>query len=133
MRSNSTSSWLEPRGLPALLAKLRGAGQRYAITGSLAANMVAPITAPRLAAVYVENAEKTAERLGLRRAESGGNVLLAEPFDAVVFARGFEREGLQYAAYSQVTVDLLTGPGRSPQEGEALLQWMKTNESVWRS
>lgn len=131
--SNKTSMWLEPRGLPALLAKLPEAGIRSAITGSLAATVLAPITVPRLAAVYVDDAQTAAKRLGLRPAESGANVLLAVPFDQVVFARGFSRDGQSYAAYSQIAVDLLTGPGRSPAEGEAILQWMTANERVWRT
>lgn len=132
-RSNRTSSWLEPRGLPALQAKLRDASSRYMLTGSLAANAIAPVASPRLAALYVESAQNTAGQLGLRPAESGGNVLLAEPFDAVAFERGFDREGLRYAAHSQIAIDLMTGPGRWPAEGEAVMQWMQTNESAWRT
>ncbi|MGH2583974.1 MAG: hypothetical protein ACRDJE_03595, partial [Dehalococcoidia bacterium] len=78
-------------------------------------------------------ASVAAKQLDLRRVETGANVLLAEPFDAVAFARGFEHAGHSYAAYSQVVVDLLTGPGRWPAEGEAVLQWMQANESVWRA
>jgi hypothetical protein len=48
------------------------------------------------------------------------------------FDRGIEADGLRYAAPSQVAVDLLTGPGRSPSEGEALLDWMGDNERQWR-
>lgn len=132
-KSNTTSSWLEPRGLPALLDKLREADLQYAITGSLAANVSAPITAPRIAALYTDNTNAIGERFGLRRAETGANVLLAEPFDPVVFVRGFRRDNLRYAAYSQTAIDLLTGPGRWPAEGEALLGWMQANESVWRA
>jgi hypothetical protein len=132
-QSNRVSSWLEPRGLPALLRKLRELETDYAVTGSLAASAVEPITAPRLATVYVERAEAVADVLGLRPAETGANVLLAEPFDRVVFARGFEQDGLQYTARSQLAVDLLTGPGRSPAEGEAILQWMQENERTWRA
>ncbi len=131
--SNRTSTWLEPRGLPALLAKLREINIRCVVTGSLAANTIAPITAPRLAAVYIEHAETAAKTLDLRRAESGGNVLLAEPFDLVAFARGFEQDGVQYAACSQVALDLMTGPGRWPAESEAVLQWMQAHEADWQT
>jgi hypothetical protein len=51
-------------------------------------------------------------------------VILAEPFDPVVFERTWARNGLQYAAATQVAADLLTGPGRSPSEGEAVLAWL---------
>ena len=33
---------------------------------------------------------------------------------------------------TQVVVDLMTGPGRSPSEAEELLEWMKRNEQSWR-
>jgi hypothetical protein len=130
--SNRVHSFLEPRGLPALLQKLQAGPARYAITGSLAATRVAPITVSRLATVYVDDAEVAAEQLHLRRAETGGNVVLAEPFDEVVFDRVQTHAGVQYSAFSQVAADLLTGPGRSPSEGDALIRWMQEHEDAWR-
>ena len=130
--SNRTGTFLEPRGLRAFSDTLRTASLQYAVTGSLAGVRKAPITEARLAAVYVPGMERAASILGLRRAETGGNVLLLEPFDAVVFERTEEEDGVTYAGPSQVAVDLLTGPGRSPAEGEALLGWMSDNERKWR-
>jgi len=72
------------------------------------------------------------DALGLRPAESGANVLLVEPGDDYVFEGSEEKQGLLYAAPSQVAADLLTSPGRGPAEGEALLEWMKGNEEAWR-
>jgi len=126
-------TFLEPRGLPALREKLKDAPFRYAITGSLAAAQVAAIAAPRLVAVYVDDIDRTAEALLLRPAETGANVVLAEPFDRVVFERTREYDGVTYAAPSQVAVDLLTGPGRGPAEGEELLRWMREREDAWGS
>jgi len=37
-----------------------------------------------------------------------------------------------YVADSQVAADCLTGTGRMPAEGQALLEWMLANESRWR-
>ena len=118
--------------ISALPKKLAAYGKDCALTGSAAAATVAPVAPTRLVAAYVESPEAAAEQLGLRPAESGANVLLAEPYDAVVFDRTRERDGVPYAALSQVAVDLLTGPGRGPSEGQALLDWMKNNESDWR-
>ncbi len=73
-----------------------------------------------------------AERFGVRPVESGVNVLLVQPFDPVVFDRTTTSGGVIYAALSQVAADLLTGPGRSPAEGEELLKWMGENQSAWR-
>jgi len=130
--SNTTHTYLESRGLDALLRKLKGLSLTYAVTGSLAAAHVAPVTASRLAAIYVTDREVAAEALGLRQADRGVNVLLLEPFDSVVFARTVSRDDVVYAALSQVAADLLTSPGRGPQEGEALLRWMEENEDAWR-
>ncbi len=58
--------------------------------------------------------------------------MLAEPFDQVVFERTTRRDGLVVAAASQLAVDLLTGPGREPSQGEALLRWMRSDEDVSR-
>ena len=35
---------------------------------------------------------------------------------------------IRYVAPSQAAVDLLTSPGRSPAEGEAVLEWMARNQ-----
>jgi hypothetical protein len=76
---------------------------------------------------------KAANRLGLREAEAGANVVLLEPFDPVVFDRTISRDGLRCVAPSQLAVDLLTGPGREPSQGEEILRWMRENEDAWRS
>ena len=58
--------------------------------------------------------------------------MLLRPFDPVVFDRNQTDGGLRYAAPSQIAVDCLTGNGRMPAEGEALLDWMLDNEGAWR-
>ena len=133
VESNHVRTFLEPRGLRALLGKLERTTQRYVITGSLAAAQVAPVAEPRVAAIHVERAQRAATEWGLRPAESGANVLLVEPFDDVIFERGSLRDGIGYAALSQVAADLLTSPGRGPAEGEELIAWMEQNEDAWRA
>jgi hypothetical protein len=130
--SNRTATLLEPRGLPALLERLRG-WRDYALTGSVAASSVAPAAPARLAVVYVRSIGEAAEALRLRQTEAGANVVLAEPFDLVVFERTQQRDGLTSAALSQVAADLLTSPGRGPSEAEELIGWMSQHEDAWRS
>ena len=130
--SNTLTSWLEPRGTRALFARLRDSDIRYTVTGSFAANRLAPVAEPRLAALYVNDPEIAARSLGLRPAETGGNVLLAIPFDPVAFERPEYDDGLTYARVTQVLVDLMKGPGRGPAEAEALLEWMRDNEDIWK-
>lgn len=132
-RSNATTTFLEPRGLEALTARLATTSDLdYVVTGSLAAAHLAPYAPARLAMVYVRDLASAAEALRLRPAATGGNVALAAAGSDVVFERAERRDGVLVAAPSQVAVDLLTGPGRSPAEAGALLDWMEANEPTWR-
>lgn len=130
--SNTLTTWLEPRGITALFARLRDSKVRYAVTGSFAAYRLAPIAEPRLVTLYVEDPDAAAQSLGLRPAETGGNVLLVIPFDPVAFERAEYVDGITYARVSQVLVDLMKGTGRGPAEAEALLEWMRDNEDAWK-
>lgn len=115
------------------LDKLRNSSVRYALTSSSAAAYYAPYAPLRALSVYVTSIDEAAESLDLRRAATGGNVLVAVPEDPVAFERTREFDGLQVAAPSQVALDLLGGPGRAPEEGRVLLEWMEANESIWRA
>jgi len=132
-RSNQVSYYLQARGLAALTGKLTEATWRYALTGAAAAQRFAPIAPARQVALYVEDVDRVAERLRLRPADAGANVVLAEPFDPVVFDRTTVRDGLRVVAASQLAVDLLTGTGREPSEGTEFLAWMRANEDEWRA
>lgn len=125
-------AYLDPRGLSAFLSRLGRSGERYAVSGSLAAARFAPIAPPRLAVIWMKDAKDASVRLGLRPAAAGANVLLVDPFDDGVFARAQEKDGVWYAALSQVAADLLTSPGRGPAEAEELIAWMSKNEEIWR-
>ena len=131
--SNRTATFLEPRGLQPLLDKLANSSLSYAVTGSTAAAAVAPVAPVKLLVVYVQSASASANELALRPAEAGSNVILAEPFDSVVFERTWEAKGVTLAALSQVAIDLLTSPGRGPAEAKELITWMQDNEDAWRS
>jgi hypothetical protein len=125
-------TYLEPRGLSALTARLAKSEERYVVTGSVAAASIAPLASPRLATVWLRDSAEAAIRLALRPAEAGANVLLIEPVDEGVFEGATQRDGLWYAAPSQVAADLLTSTGRGPAEGEELIAWMRENEGAWR-
>jgi hypothetical protein len=131
--SNQTFSYLDPRGLESLRANLRETRERYAVTGSFGASALAPIAPTRLGVCYVDSAQAFAKEVGLRPAESGANVILAEPFDPVVYERTWTRGRITFAAPTQIAADLLTSPGRGPAEAEELLSWMERNEGAWRS
>ena len=133
-QNEPAASLLFPRGLDALLEALRGEmGPRYVLTGSLAARRYAPYAPARFAMIYAADVVQLSEKLGLRAVDTGANVLLAVDREEVAFERAQVLDGICFAAPSQIAVDLLTGPGRSPSEGEALLDWMEANEREWRA
>lgn len=132
LKFNSAVGYLQPRGLDDLTGRLRGAATTYALTGSIAANLLAPFAPARLAVVYVDNVREAVEALDLREIESGANVMLLQPFDKVVTARWIQRDRLWLVNPSQLAADLLTSPGRGPAEGEELLDWMKDHLDAWR-
>jgi hypothetical protein len=127
LKSNEARSFLDPRGIANLLRRLPTSRARYAVTGSLAANRLAPVAPARLAMVYLDDPDEAANDLNLTATDAGANVMLLAPFDDIVFERTRTDEGVTYVAPSQAAVDLLTSPGRSPAEGEAVLEWMTRN------
>lgn len=134
VRSDVVRSFLLPQGVERVRPALASARElRYVLTGSLAAQSFAPYASPRLAMIYVDDVAEAAERLDLRPVERGANVLLAARREDVAFLRARTLEGVVTAAPSQIAVDLLSGPGRSPSEGQAVLDWMESHEREWRT
>lgn len=133
VRSNRVAYHLDPRGLGTVATKLADVKWTYAVTGAMAAQRFAPIAPARQAAIYVEDPMRAAARLKLRPADAGANIVLAEPFDSVVFDRSTVRDGMRVVAAAQLAVDLITGPGREPSEGNELLSWMRANQDGWRA
>jgi hypothetical protein len=133
LRSNDASTFLAPGGANDALSQLAElSGPSVAVTGSFAAVRLAPVAAPALLIAYCKEIEALAKTLGLLPADEGVNVVLLRAFDPVVWERETEDAGLRYVAPSQAAVDCLTGTGRMPAEGEALIAWMAENESRWR-
>jgi hypothetical protein len=135
-RSNDALSLIAPSGPKAFLqevARPKPEEARMVVSGSFAAaEMMAPVAAPALLLAYCDRPEALAQEHGLLRSEEGANVILLSPYDRVVWERTSFHNHLTYAAPSQVAVDCLTGNGRMPAEGEALLEWMAAHEDAWR-
>jgi len=123
---------LVPRGVEAIAEGLRVSSTSYALSGSLAARRVAPEAEARLGLLYAQDTDAVLAALRARASSGATNLLVIEPADDTPFVRSFDDEGVRYVAYSQAAVDLLAGPGRMPQEGDALLEWMAANEDRWR-
>jgi hypothetical protein len=130
---NEILQCLEPRRLESVLDRVTEIEGRYAITGSFAAGAIEPYADARLLVLYVEDPEVAKEQLGIRTAGGRSNVWLAGPRDDLPFERTWERDGVRYAAPSQVACDLFDMPGRSPSEAEELLRYMTANTDAWRT
>lgn len=133
LRSNTALTFLDPRGLDSVTRKLIDGSLNYAATGAYATQWFDPIAPARTASLYVNDIAEAADSLGLRQVDAGANVVLLEPCTPAAFDRSLVRDGLRCVAPTQLAVDLLTGPGREPSQGEEILRWMKENEDVWRS
>lgn len=131
-RSNSTRRYLAPNGAGSAISQLAALGVRTAVTGSFAAARLAPVAAPALLVIYTNDPDVVVESRNLIPADQGANVALLTPFDPVVWQGTVSAGGTTYVAPSQVAIDCLTGNGRMPAEGEAVLQWMSDNTSQWR-
>ena len=134
-RTNDTSTYLAPRGAQQVLELIRSKAdlrESVVATGSFAAVRLAAVSAPALLALYCDDPNSVAAELELLPTDEGSNVALLRPYDQVVWDRTSTQDGLRYAAPSQVVVDCLTGNGRMPAEGDALITWMTEHETAWR-
>ena len=127
--SNDAQPYLAARGAEDALGRFPDLPTaRTAVTGSFAAVRLSPVAAPALLTVYCSDVNAVANALDLIPADQGANVVLLRPFDPIVWERTDEENGVRYVAPSQAAVDCLTGNGRMPAEGEALIEWLLANE-----
>jgi len=132
--TNKSQGYLSGTGARDAVRRMRdGAPFPYrAVTGSFAAVQRAPIAAPSQLTVYVDDFDTAAEAMNLMPTDQGADVVLLRPYDFVVVDRFELIDGLQVVAPSQLVLDCLSGNGRMPAEGQALLTWMTDHEAEWR-
>lgn len=132
--SNETTTWVASGGPGRLIDDLttRQAG-RFAVTGSFATAALAPVAAPEQAVIYTDDPERLAKAGRLLPAVTGANVVLAVPYDEIVFTRTRTTDKVPYVSVAQAVVDALSGPGRMPAEGDALLDWMRRKPRRWQA
>jgi hypothetical protein len=131
-KSNRATSYLVLAGVSATLPRLADLEERFAVTGSFAAVRLAAVAGPALLTAYCDDPAAIANALDLLPTDQGANLVLLQPFDSVVWERTSTDGGITYVAPSQTAIDSLTGNGRMPAEGDALVQWMTDNEGTWR-
>lgn len=131
-RTNAAVTYLSPQGAGQTLRRLGSMERRTAVTGSFAAVRLEAVAGPALLTFYSDDSGSVAETLELIPTDHGANIAILNPFDPVVWERASQEDGVAYVAPSQVAVDCLTGNGRMPAEGEAVLRWMTEHEALWR-
>jgi DNA-binding transcriptional ArsR family regulator len=141
LRHNPYVGMIAPNGIEAALKNLRYLPESFkkqiAMTGSFAAHSVAPLAVGGQLMLYVPAGPHTpddiGDELGLLRVDKGADVLLLRAYDEVVFERTTVEHGIQRVALSQLVLDCLSGPGRMPAEGEAVISYMKKHPHAWRA
>jgi hypothetical protein len=135
LKSNDARRYVAPEGPRKALARLSSLSSpgEVAVTGSFAAGRIAPVAAPALLLAYATDIAATADALNLLPADEGANVILLRPYDEAVWSRLDSNDDIAFVAPSQTVADCLTGTGRMPAEGDALLAWMVNNEDSWRA
>ncbi len=134
--TNNAVPVLAPRGVDRTVNDLTEYGRSYAVTATAALRAYLPeghaaITPLSLLTVFVDDAVAAQRILRLRQVDRGANVLLVEPFDPIVYRHGRTHDRVSYVSPSQAVIDLMTGPGRSPQEAEQLLQILAAEDERW--
>jgi hypothetical protein len=111
---------------------------RMALSGSFAAERLVALAPPSLLLIFAHSQpDALIEQAGLLPTGAGANVVIATPYDEVVMesrwpATPVPPPRIPPVAASQMVLDCLTGNGRMPQEGQALLDWMAEDEGRWR-
>jgi hypothetical protein len=137
--SNALESYVCPNGPAYALEVARDLRLPHvALSGSFAAGQIVSAAPPALLLLYAtSDTTGLVGSAGLLPADSGANVVIATPYDSVVMDRQYPLTAslpplVPLVALSQIALDCMTGNGRMPQEGAALLDWMAQNEDQWR-
>ncbi|MDR0284833.1 MAG: hypothetical protein LBI33_08075 [Propionibacteriaceae bacterium] len=136
--SNGTPGWfVAPRGLDNTLAVLTRA-PRAVVSGTRAAQAwlpqgIAPLIPTTQLLVYTDDPSVLARLLGVAAVEpSAANVVILAPQDLTILDNPESRDGIPVAPLPLVLADLLTLPGRYPQQAEALMDALAKTDPQWR-
>jgi len=126
--------FISQRG-PAEARKAIAGEEKVVVTGSFVAADLAPVAAPALLVICtLLDAQGLAGRLKLLPTSAGGDVAIVRPENyGAFFNSRFDKSGVNVAAPSQVAIDCLSGNGRMPSEGKAVLEWMQQDQETWRA
>jgi len=146
LRPGSVVTLLAPQGIGRLLEKIQSSvADQTLVTGSYAAAKLAPVTVggqlmlyPKMTDRIVGDPAQLATHLqnfaGALPTDRGADVVVLTASDPVAVRWGARQvDGLWHVAPSQLALDCLTGNGRMPAEGEAVLEHMAATEKEWRA
>ena len=133
LKNNPNSLFVAPMGATGLFSRLADEdAPDVIVTGSFAASAVAPIAAPAQLVLYADDTDSVRRFGRLLPADRGADVVLLKAEDPAQLARPRLAAGRRHIGISQLVLDCLGGNGRLPEEGQALIDWMRKNESQWR-
>jgi hypothetical protein len=133
-RANTAQTFIAQEGAAALYARIGKASDLpdAVVTGSFAASRIAPIAAPVQLILYSTEFDEMRSFGRLLPAERGADVVLLRPEDPAQTRATRTIDGVRQVGLSQLVLDCLGGNGRLPEEGQAVLAWMRAHETDWR-
>ncbi|WP_431905271.1 hypothetical protein [Micromonospora carbonacea] len=133
LKSNSSALFVAPAGAGELFTRLgEDDAPPAVVTGSFAASAVAPVAAAAQLVLYTSDPAAMRNFGRLLPSDRGADVVLLRPEDEAQLARSRQVSGRTHVGLSQLALDCLGGNGRLPEEGHALIDWMRKHESQWR-
>lgn len=138
LRSNEVGWYLAPRGVRQVLDRAEADGVPFVGTGSIALRRYlpderVPVTPLSQLAAYVPDLAAVSRILGLTPADrSTANVILAVPYDAQLLTTGQGAgDVLAVVDVGQAVADLLTLPGRGPEEADQFMDYLAEDDASW--
>ena len=128
---NETANWVAAAGPVQFLREMSSSkARRWAVTGSFAANLVSVSTHDDRRSCTPTTPSGSREPATPPHPNQREHLAALLTMTCVPTHLG-TRPAARFASLCQVTVDCLTGFGRMPQEGEALLDWMRRRSPKW--
>jgi hypothetical protein len=134
LRGRSAWTFVAPSGAAKLYVRLAEPDAPDAlVTASFAARNIAPISGAAQLVLYCDDPDAMRTFGRLVPSNEGADVVLIRPDDPWVKQGTHTVDGVAHVAPSQLVLDCANGPGRVPEQGRAVLGWMREHEDHWRN
>jgi len=138
LRTNRVGWFLAPRGVRQAVERAATGDPNLVATGSVALrrylpDQQVPITALSQFAAYVPDLDDGSRLLGLVPTDRAtANVILAVPYDPrLLDIRPTADDRLSVVDVGQTVADLMTLPGRAPEEADQLMRVLAAGDRAW--